>query len=165
MAEPIKYYPDAGVTSQTPQEALEQLLTTLHRSGTLRALDGFFGRFADISEVAVEQLNGPRGRNLLGNLAVLATARADSTPVALERVTTGIANALGALQDASTRRAPGVFKVLLLLRHRDTRRGLYAIARVLQEIGRQLTPEAERSFERRRTELAAHAPQPPAALP
>ena len=60
MAHPLDYTPVAH-PQQTPEEALSHLLGTLHESGTLRVLDGFFGRFSEISERGAEALDEATG--------------------------------------------------------------------------------------------------------
>lgn len=152
MAEPIKYFPEADETHQTARDELDALLETLHTSGTLRALDGFFGRFSEVTEVAVTQLNGPPGRKLLGNLAVLAKALTESEPKALERVMSGVVQALSALEQVGRARPAGIFALLRLMHDADTRRGFYALTQVLRAIGASLDRAAEQA--------PAHKPLP-----
>lgn len=145
MAEPLKYLPEPTETHTTAHEELEALLRTLHTSGTLRALDGFFGSFAAVTQVAVSELNEPPGRRLMGNLAVVAKALTDTEPKALESVLTGLTNALDALEAVGRGRPPGMFALFRLMRNRDTRRGLHAVTRVMQSIGEQLRRAGERA--------------------
>lgn len=70
MAQQLEY--DAKVDpTVSAHEELEALIETLHASGTLRVLNGFFGRFADISEVAMDEVTKPEGQRALANAALL----------------------------------------------------------------------------------------------
>lgn len=142
MAQQLEY--DAKVDpTVSAHEELEALIKTLHVSGTLRVLNGFFGRFADISEVAMDEITKPESQRALANAALLFMAFAEIDPedlqALLEGMERGAEEARGALQDDP----PSTLKLLRLLHDPETRRGLYAGLTLVRSLGGSVPEELE----------------------
>ncbi|HYE57275.1 MAG TPA: DUF1641 domain-containing protein [Rhodothermales bacterium] len=142
MAQPLEYVPPQvpGEAAFTAADDLARLVETLHTSGTLRVLNGFFGRLGAVSEVALDTINTPEGRNGLANLLVLAKALGRIDPQHLARFADAVDHGL----DAAGRRLespddpPGTLATLRKLRDPDVRRGLDAVLTVLGTLGADL---------------------------
>lgn len=145
MAEPIKFVPKSNPET-TAREELDELVETLHRSGTLRVLTGLFGRFSDVSELAVKRLNEPGGKHIVANLSIAATALAELDADGFKRMAVGLAKGIEAAQaEARGDRPPSTFKLFRLLHDSDTRRGIYALLVMLGTLGRHLRPDRKPS--------------------
>lgn len=138
MAEPLKYTPTAPPTTETAHEELEDLIETLHESGTLRVLNGFFGQFDDVTEVALEQLTTPSGMQAVSNLAILMKGLTNVDPDHLETFQEGTQEGLEAARESLKEKPPGMFKLTRQFGDRDTRRGMHAALTLLQTLGRHL---------------------------
>lgn len=137
MAQQIKFMPNADPTVSAHEE-LEELLETLHESGTLRVLNGFFGKIADVSEVAMQELASDEGQHTLANGALLLMAFARIPPEELQALLTGIERGLGAARSALKSDAPNMLQLFRLLNDSATRRGLGAALLLLNHIGRDV---------------------------
>lgn len=135
MAHPLKYTPVAH-PEETAHEKLEELLETLHEAGVLRLLDGFFGQFEEVTEVALEQVNTPVGRNAISNLLILLEGLGDLDPDHLQAFWTGTRKGLETARHSLETEPPSLLGLLATLRDEDTRRGLNALLLLLQGIGR-----------------------------
>lgn len=144
MAEPVKWKPKVA-PRQTAREELEELIETLHRSGTLRVLNGLFGQLPEVSKVAVEHANAPAGRNVIGNLSVAAAGLAELSTDHFKEMAIGLAKGLGQAHRSAKQRAPGRLRVLAMMQNADTRRGLYAMLVMLNTLGKHLDPDKEPS--------------------
>ena len=145
MAQPLEYVPAQlpGEAAFTAADDLARLVETLHASGTLRVLNGLFGRLDAVAGVALGPLDTPEGRNGLANLVVLAKALGRIDPERLD----GFMTALDRGLDAAGRRLdapddpPGTLATLGKLRDRDVRRGLDAVLTLLGTLGAELHRE------------------------
>lgn len=137
MAEKLEYHPHID-TSVSAREELEALIETLHASGTLRVLMGFFGRFDDVSEVALEQLLTDEGQHAMANLTVLAKPLLHVDPDHMQAFQEGTEKGLGAASESIKDEPPGLLSLIRQLNDPDTRRGLYAALTLLQTLGRHL---------------------------
>lgn len=137
MAEPLKYYPTATPTEPAHEE-LEALIETLHASGTLRVLNGFFGQFDDVMDVTLDQLTNEPGRHAVVNLMILAKGLTHLDPDDLQAVQTGTEKGLRAARESMKEGPPGLLTLMRQLGHPDTRRGLNAMLVFLQTLGRHL---------------------------
>lgn len=156
MAEPIKHGAD-GRLEQTAHEDLEQLIETLHQSGTLRALNGLFGQLGEVSEILAEPLNSAPGRNAIGNLLLLLKTLGAIDPTRVANIVDG---AQEALAHSHYRRPPGIMKLLTMTLHQDTRRGVYLLLNMLRVIGgesRALRPPSEPAEPALRRLAGSHA--------
>ena len=70
MAKPILYVPEP-VPQDTAQDELNRLVEVLHERGVLRLLTNLSAESHGVAQVALEQLDSPQGKNLIGNLFVL----------------------------------------------------------------------------------------------
>ena len=137
MARPLAYDPVPPPTD-TARDELEQLLQTLHESGTLRLLDGLLGRFPDVTEVAVGQLNTGGGRNLVGNVMILLKALTELDSDGHQALVSGIGEGLQAAHQSLQGEPPGLLGLLRRLGDEDVRRGLNALLVFVQTLGRHL---------------------------
>jgi len=114
-------------------EEWEQLLQTLHRSGTLRVLNGFFGQLGTVSDVALEGLDGRKGRNAISVVlgAVQVAAQLDAQVNA--QVARGVIQ--GAADGRERARPPGVWRIVRLLCAADTRRAIGGLLLILHRVG------------------------------
>lgn len=138
MAQAIKYEVPPAPTSTTKEDELDAFLEALHDSGTLRTLTAFFGCFEDVTEVFVEQLNTPGGRNAISNVALLASALSNLDSDRLSKLVHGMDEDLGAAVRSMENEPPTLLKLVRLLNDTETRRGLYAMLVLLQSVGRRV---------------------------
>lgn len=137
MAQHLKYDPKADPTVSAHEE-LDELIETLHASGTLRVLNGFFGQIADVSEVAMQEVASPKGRQALANAALLFLAFAKIDPDELEALLDGLERGIGGAREAMKAEPPSTLKLARLLHDPDTRRGLYAGLTLVRSLGMDL---------------------------
>jgi len=114
-------------------EEWEQLLQTLHRSGTLRVLNGLFGQLGQVSDVALEGLDSGKGRNAISVLlgAVQVASHLDAQVNA--KVARGVIQ--GAADGRGRTRPPGVWRILRLIFAADTRRAIGGLLLILNRVG------------------------------
>lgn len=137
MAQPLKYYPTAAPI-ETAHEELEDLIETLHASGTLRVLNGFFGQFDGVAEVTVDHVMNPEGVNAVSNLLILAKGLTHVDPDHLQAFQDGAEKGLDAARESLKDDPPGLVALARQLGHHDTRRGLNAALILLQTLGHHL---------------------------
>lgn len=147
MAERIGYTPSApapGVDAFTPEDDVARLVRTLHESGTLRALNGLFARFADVSAIALEHLDTEEGRNGVANALILLRGLgridSDGTDRFVRALTEGL-DAAGKRLDEE--KPPGAFGLLRALREPDVRRGLDAVLTLVGTMGARLNEDED----------------------
>lgn len=146
MARQLEY--DAKVDpTVSAREELEALIETLHASGTLRVLNGFFGRFADVSEVAMEQLTTRTGQNALANAALLFMSFAKVHPDDLQAVLHGVERGAATAREVLRDEPPNMLRLLAAARAPETRRGLLAMVALLREVGRHVPAKLEEQEE------------------
>lgn len=134
MARQLEY--DAKVDpSLSAHEELDALVETLHASGTLRVLNGFFGRIADVSEVAMEELARPEGQQAIANAALLLMAFARIDPHVLRELLQGVERGIGEAGEALRAEPPSALTVAKLLHDPETRRGLHAGLVLVRALG------------------------------
>lgn len=137
MARPLAYDP-VPPPIDTAREELEQLLQTLHESGTLRLLDGLLGRFPSVTEVAVQQLNTGGGHNFVGNVMILLKALTELDSDGHQALVSGVGEGLQAAHRSLQESPPGLLSLLRKLGDEDVRRGLNALLVLVQALGRHL---------------------------
>lgn len=142
MAQHLHYEPEANPTV-TAHEELEALIETLHASGTLRVLNGFFGRIADVSEVAMEEITKPTGQNTLANASLLLMAFAKIDPDDLQALLQGVERGMKTAREVLREKPPNTLRLLAALHDPNTRRGLYAALSLLHAVGRHVPRELE----------------------
>lgn len=137
MAQPLEYHPYIR-TDVSAQEELEDLLETLHESGVLRFLNGLAGQSAAVTEVAVQQIDTPEGRNAMTNglalLRLLTDLDGDSTKTFVAATKEG----LEAAQYSLKGEPPSLVGLVGTFRDPDVRRGLNALLTFLAGLGRHL---------------------------
>jgi len=137
MAEPVDYVvPPAPFPGA--REELDDLIETLHASGTLRVLNGFFGRLGEVSGVALTEMNSPAGRNVLGSLLFVGECLAKISPDDLQRVTVGFSDGVKRARSVLADEPPGTLALLRLANAPDTRRTLAAMLVLLNSVGAAL---------------------------
>jgi len=137
MADSLEYdLPPAPFPGAT--EEFAQLIETLHASGTLRVLNGFFGRLGDVSGVAMSEMNSPAGRNVLGAFLFIGECLTKISPDDLQRVTAGFADGVKRARSVLTEEPPGTLALLRLARAPETRRTLAAMLVLLNSLGAAL---------------------------
>ncbi len=120
-------------------EELDALLETLHRAGTLRAFNGFFGRLAAVTEIGLDELQTPAGHSLLGALGALGEVIVQLPADQLHRVAQGLKAGLQQAHDVVLdEKAPSLVHLLHLLREPETRRAVGMILTVLHAVGSAL---------------------------
>lgn len=134
MAQHLSFDPHIDATISARDE-LEDLIETLHASGTLRVLNGFFGKIADVSEVAMQELDSPKGRHAMANAALLFMAFAKLDPDELEALLEGLQRGVGAAREALRAEPPSTLKLTRMLHDPETRRALYAGLAVVRSLG------------------------------
>jgi len=149
MAQPIDFAPSvqAAPGAFSAEEDLARLVETLHASGTLRVLNGLFGRFDAVSAIALSGLDTPEGRRGVANVLLLGKLLGGIDSDALDRFVTALNRGLAAAGkrlDADT--PPGTVATLGRLRDRDVRRGLDAVLTLLGTLGAELHAPTEPPF-------------------
>ena len=137
MAQPLKYIPEAQ-TEVTAQEELDHLIETLHEHGMLRTLDGLFGKFPEVMEVLVAQLDTPGGRNALSNLAALSMGLTALNPDHVNDFRLSTERSLGAARESLKDEPPGLLALFRQLNDPEVRRGLNALLVFLHTLGKDL---------------------------
>lgn len=128
------------------RDELEDLIETLHRSGTLRFLNGFFGRLGGVSQVAVDELNTEAGRNLIGALLCLGRVLTRLPSDDLARAAEGFDRGLTHAGEILRSDPPGTFHLLRLLDDAETRRAIAAAVALLNAAaGSVATPDRKKS--------------------
>ena len=138
MAREIEYeVPHAPLPGA--RDELADLIETLHRSGTLRILNDFFGRLGSISDVALDDLNSSAGRNIVGALLSAGKLMTGVTADDLTAIATGVSSGTEeARRVMSADKAPGIWELLRLLHDPATRRVFGAALILLNKVGTQL---------------------------
>lgn len=132
MAKPAEYeVPPAPLPGA--RDEWEQLIATLHRTGALRVLNGFFGRLGAVSGVAFDGLNSAPGRNAIGVVLGAGQVAAEIPAKRTERVARGAIEGIERSQHIA--RPPGLWRLLRLLFAADTRRAIGSLLIVLNRIG------------------------------
>lgn len=113
MAEPINYDVPPSKTAPDAQDALHELLHSLHHHGFLRLANDMVSANTQIAKVLVEGLNKPGSQNALQNLSVLLMALSDIPPGQFHKTVYAFKSALNAVNmHAETQQhhdvAPGV---------------------------------------------------------
>lgn len=138
MAKPLPYSPDP-VKTDSAEQALQTLLDTLHEHGVLRLLTNLTAESHGVAQVALEQLDSVKGKNMLGNLTALLNLLSDIDDAALGKLLTGIGRGVNAAsQSQSKKDTPNTFQLVKELSDPDVRRGLNAILTILSSLGRHL---------------------------
>lgn len=140
MAERLTYITKPA-PMPTARDELEELIQTLSDSGTLRTLNGFFGRFAQVNDVALEYLNTQSGRRLVGSLALLGEVFSKLPAKKLESVATGIDAGIDDAAEALRKDPPSTLHVLRLARDPEVRRAMTALFLILKSVGHELSEE------------------------
>lgn len=148
MAEPIKHI-QVGKVGQSAREDLDELIETLHETGVLRVLNGFFGNIGAVMNTLVQPIDTPAGRNLIGTLATIAESLGRIQPAQVQAAVQAAAETVQLLEFTSRRRPPSSFNLLLMLQRGETRRGIYTAIQLLQGLGR---------LSQRMEEAAKHGP-------
>ncbi|MDQ8184094.1 DUF1641 domain-containing protein [Pelagicoccus sp. SDUM812002] len=130
--------------SPTARDELEGLIESLSESGTLRTLQGLTGQFAEVSGVAMEHLNAPPGRRLIGSIALLAEVLSKIPAEKLEGVADGIGNGTEQASEILGKDPPSTLQVLKLARDPDVRRTMASLLVILKTVGQALG-EGERA--------------------
>ena len=143
MAEELTYETKPAAMP-TARDELEDLIETLSASGTLRTLQGLTGRFAQVSEVILEELNPPAGRRVLGSLALLGECLTKLPASKLEGLAQGLDRGVDQAAEALRRDPPSTLKVLRLARDPEVRRAMAAGLIILKAIGHELSDEEQK---------------------
>jgi len=123
------------VTMPGARDELADLLETLHRSGTLRVLNGFFGKLGNVTDVALDEVNSEPGRNLLGALLFLGECLSKVPAEDLAPMANAFGEGLQRVRKANAQKPPGIFALLRLLREPETRRAIGAVLLMLNRLG------------------------------
>jgi uncharacterized protein YjgD (DUF1641 family) len=137
MAKPLNHTP-TPVATDTAHDELQDLLETLHTSGTLRVLNGLFGQFEDVSIIAAQQLDTPGGRNGLSNILLLLQLLGSLDADHVEDFLKATEQGLGAARERINGDAPSLLGLVGALKDEDVRRGLAALLTFLKVLGRSL---------------------------
>lgn len=124
------------------REEFADLIETLHASGTLRVLNGFFGRLGAVSDVALTELNSPPGRDLAGTLFALGELLAKVPIADVQRVAEGATTGLERAKATLREKPPSTFALLRLMREPDTRRAIAAGLVLFNALGAALARES-----------------------
>lgn len=140
MAHPLKYTPPKAQAEQTAEEEWNDLLETLHETGTLRVLNGLAGQYEGVEEVLLTQLlDTPRGRRILENLAVLFEGLSDANADDLDALRHGLGKGLRAARRSfEQEEPPGLIRLFARLRDPDVRRALGGGLALLKALGGSL---------------------------
>ena len=149
MASPISYeYPKGppGQDTFTAEDDVARLVETLHRTGTLRTLNGLADRLEEVMTVVLGGIDTQEGRNAVANGLLLVRLLGRLEADGVDRFATGLERGLRAAGErvAARDEAPGALTVLKQLRDPAVLRGLDAVLTFLGTLGAQL-----------------HAPHPP----
>lgn len=131
------------VPRPTARDEWEDFIETLHRTGTLRTLNGLVGQIAEVTEVLLDQANAPPGRNLIGTAAVLGDLAASVDAESLQPLANSLREAAAQAHGTLNHKPPNTARLLRLLHDKDTRRVLGAGLVFLKTLGQALPPEIE----------------------
>lgn len=126
---------------------LDDLIQTLHASGTLRFLNGFFGRLGAVNDVALTELQSPPGSNALGTVLFLGEMLAKVPTDDLRRMADGLSAGLERSGRLMNEEPPSSLAVLRMLREPETRRCLAGLLVILKAVGGQMG-KSSRAHER-----------------
>ena len=99
MAKPIPYTVSPHRTDKDANEALAELLETLHRHGVLRFANDLVASQSQVASVLVGGLNSEGARNALQNLGVLAMWLSRIEPARLYKVLFAVKDGLDHLAE------------------------------------------------------------------
>ena len=138
MAKPLVYVPQP-VPVDTAQDEVQRLVETLHEHGVLRLVTNLVAESHGVAKVALDQLETPKGKNLVDNLAVLVNTLTQIEDGALDKLLTGVSKGVNAAAHSlDDKKAPGTFGLVRELNDPDVRRGLNAVLTLLATVGRHL---------------------------
>lgn len=135
MAKPLVYVPQP-VPVDTAGDEVQRLVETLHEHGVLRLLTNLVAESHGVAKVALDQLETPKGKNLVDNLSVLVNTLTQIEDGALDKLLTGVSKGVNAAAQGLDDKAPGTFGLLRELNDPDVRRGLNAVLTLLATVGR-----------------------------
>jgi uncharacterized protein YjgD (DUF1641 family) len=99
MAKPLEYTVPPAKTDKDADEALAELVQTLHTHGVLRFVNDLVASQSQVASVLVGGLNSEGARNTIQNLAVLAMWLSRIEPARLYKVLFAIKNGLDRLSE------------------------------------------------------------------
>lgn len=144
MASRLEYLPPTEAPFPTAQDELHDLIETLHDSGALRVLNGFFGRFGAVNEALLAELKTPPGKNLLGSLLFLGECLTKLPVDDLPRVASGIGSGLKRADATLREEPPSTLGLFRMMREPDTRRAIAAMLAMLNAVGAELGRKEEK---------------------
>jgi len=144
MATRLEYLPPTSAPFPTAHDELNDLIETLHDSGTLRVLNGFFGRFGAVNEALLEELKTTPGKNLLGSLLFVGECLTKMPVDDLQRVASGVSVGLKRADATLREEPPSTLGLFRLMREPDTRRAIAAMLVLLNAVGAELGRQEEK---------------------
>ncbi|HVU25787.1 MAG TPA: hypothetical protein VHE13_16775 [Opitutus sp.] len=127
------------------REELDALIETLHTSGTLRAVNDFFGRLGELNLVVTQEANSPGGRNAIGALLFFGECLTKLPHDAVTRMAEGLAQGAKQANDVLQSGPPGTIRLIRILDDPETRRSLAAAAVLLNAVAASLARPARDS--------------------
>jgi uncharacterized protein YjgD (DUF1641 family) len=144
MAGRLEYLAPQQAPFPTAHDEFNDLIETLHDSGTLRVLNGFFGRFGAVNEALLSELKTPPGQNLLGSLLFLGECLTKLPVDDLQRVASGVGVGLKRADATLREEPPSTLGLFRMMREPDTRRAIAATLALLNAIGAELGRNEEK---------------------
>lgn len=144
MASRLEYVVPEAAPLPTAHDEFNDLIETLHDSGTLRVLNGFFGRFGAVNEALLSELKTPPGKNLLGSLLFLGECLTKMPVDDLQRVANGVSTGLKRADTTLHEEPPSTWGLFRMMREPDTRRAIAATLAMLNAIGAELGRNEEK---------------------
>jgi uncharacterized protein YjgD (DUF1641 family) len=129
-----------------PQDHVEALLAAydilqgLHDKGLLEIAKGALGSGEKILQILVDAGNSPEVIRGIRNLVILAKIADSIQPEVLENLQRAVANGM---EDAKTKKPPGLLQLAKQAGNEDTRRALGLLTGVLQALGSSLERKPE----------------------
>lgn len=142
MAQQIEFQPHID-PMPSGRDELEDLIETLHESGTFRVLNGLFGKLGEVSKVAMEGLASPEGQHAIANASLLIMAFGRLHPDDLRAVIEATEKGMGAAAKSLQDDPPNTLRLLFEMRDPDVRRAIHAGLTMLHHIGKALPRKME----------------------
>ena len=122
-----------------------EVLQGLHDQGVLELMRGLLGGGEKIVDIAVDATNTPEAIRGLRNLMILAKTLGSIDPDHLDKFARAIPEALESATKAQVEPAPGIWKVLMILKGENLRRGLAVVNGLLDAWGRNFSNQRKPS--------------------
>lgn len=141
MAKPIAFTPPVrepvDTTKADARAELDTLLIALHERGILRLLNGLLSAGPEVSAIALDSLNSPRGQRAVRNAVVIGEAATQPDPDALAALLEGVTRGITVAGERLGQEPPGTVSLMRAMNDPEVRRGMNVMLGFLKALGQE----------------------------